>query len=992
SQFYIDLLRYINKELSTADITEGKNVHNWAQAAEAAGNGGVLPRMTREFFKKTLADFTKGEVEVVSRLPGEASKIPPQILSQVMKLKAELKGVKATINSTSTMSPIYAARRRAAMGTEFEAKLMTPMIQQFMGVVGISLSDSVMDLASPLRGGNPTVQRELYNMKQVALAKRGACILHPNEAAAPLSISGFGDVLQEKFGAFNPSDSVEVQQVRAERMRRFLASRMHYSVIVHEMGHSVGMRHNFVSSSDAWQYRPQYWQLRTKNGQVMTECTELSANGEDCVGPRYFDPVTAEERDNMIWMWMHSSVMDYPGEITQDLLGLGIFDFAAARMYYGDVTSVNRDPSYNVGSAKSKLYMDKMDNFGGITGIQHALNDQEFNYSQLQNRLRLITDCQVVPDPTIYKPARWNSERDGVWSPLLDGLMVKVDGQYTRCKQQKVDYVYWQSLRMPTTSEQGGWYGGGPSVDTRGRTRMPYGFGTDGWADLGNLSVYRHDNGADAYEIFNYMVTQQEVGHVFDAYRRGRSNFSVRKAANRTLGRYNTKLRDGAKGLGLMRNVYKDFALEVGYDFETLWPIIAGEFYADNIIASSQVFDHFSRLLARPEVGDHFYQDWDPVLRSVNDAMAEPGPTQVIIPNGATGYYEDIGIGGKLVENQLSDDHGEYDSDFTINCGSYYDKLSTAMLFTESVDNFISDSRMDFVDPRYRSVSLADLFPDGYRRWLANNLTGDEEIKGPRLVSNNSGRPVTDLARYPATPIGWTSWWGDEPEVCFPGNGTTVCSGYAGAHDGAFNPQAPEYTAVIDPQVGWEQQKFLIAWTMLYLPENENLYWLDMLRLWELGVDDDPEFANRIEFHNPTGKIYVAKTYGKEVIFGKTVQKGIAARVLEYSNQLLNEAYETTDGPDLDGDGSPDWYEPVYSTTTGLPIVKYDSTIMYIDPEGYVHADGGPGCNASENFNCTCYSNRSCVKLSRYVSIPSYLREALTAYQLGSPEQRGVWD
>jgi hypothetical protein len=299
---------------------------------------------------------------------------------------------------------------------------------------------------------------------------------------------------------------------------------------------------------------------------------------------------------------------------------------------------------------------------------------------------------------------------------------------------------------------------------------------------------------------------------------------------------------------------------------------------------------------------------------------------------------------------------------------------------------------MDFVDPRYRSVSLADLFPDGYRRWLANNLTGDEEIKGPRLASNASGRPVTDLARYPATPIGWTQWWGDEPEVCFPGEGTTVCSGYAGAHDGAFNPQAPEYTAIIDPQVGWEQQKFLIAWTMLYLPENENLYWLDMLRLWELGVDDDPEFGNRIEFHNPTGKTYVAKTYGKEVIFGKTVQKGIAARVLEYANQLLDEAYETTDGPDLDGDGSPDWYEPVYSASTGLPIVKYDSTVMYIDEDGYVRPDGGPGCNATENFNCTCYSNRSCVKLSRYVSVPSYLRESLTAYNLGDPEQRGVYD
>ena len=44
-----------------------------------------------------------------------------------------------------------------------------------------------------------------------------------------------------------------------------------------------------------------------------------------------------------------------------------------------------------------------------------------------------------------------------------------------------------------------------------------------------------------------------------------------------------------------------------------------------------------------------------------------------------------------------------------MNAGSYYDKINTAMLFTESIDNFISTSRSDLVDARYRAVSLADL-------------------------------------------------------------------------------------------------------------------------------------------------------------------------------------------------------------------------------------------------------------------------------------------
>jgi len=313
------------------------------------------------------------------------------------------------------------------------------------------------------------------------------------------------------------------------------------------------------------------------------------------------------------------------------------------------------------------------------------------------------------------------------------------------------------------------------------------------------------------------------------------------------------------------------------------------------------------------------------------------------------------------------------------------------MLMTESVDNFISSSRSDFVDPRYRAVSIADLFPDGYRRWLANNLTGDDLLKGPRIAADSRGRPTLDPDGYPSAPIGWISWWSETPEACFPDGNTTLCSSYGTATSDPFHPQAPARTAVIDPQVGWEQQKFLIAWTMLYLPENEQAEWLDQLRLWELGKDADPGFATRIEFHSPSGRTYVARTFGKETIFGQTVQRGIAARVLEYANSLVEAAYVTDPGPDLDEDGTPDWTIPVVSPATGQPLVRWDPSVALIDEDGYVRPDGIPGCNATENDACTCFSNRACVTLSRYLAIPAYLRESIDAYQLGEPSARGVY-
>ena len=173
---------------------------------------------------------------------------------------------------------------------------------------------------------------------------------------------------------------------------------------------------------------------------------------------------------------------------------------------------------------------------------------------------------------------------------------------------------------------------------------------------------------------------------------------------------------------------------------------------------------------------------------------------------------------------------------------------------------------------------------------------------------------------------------------------------------------------------------------MNYLPENQQQWWINMLRMWEIGQDSNPTFNNRIEFHDPTGKSYVAKTFGTEVFFPgtkyeKTVQKGIAARVLQYANELLVKGYET-DPVDYNNDGTVDWYVARINPQTGTPLVKYDPSI----------ATNVPTCNASDNTGCTCTSNRSCVKLSRYVEIPFFMREAINAYWLGDPSLKGVWD
>jgi len=984
SQNVIDVARYIAGELKSEDVTEGDNIKDWSMASEAASRGGALPRMTKADMKQKMADFVGKPVD---QLPSQALPREHRINQVARQAKQQLKSVASKVGVASSRAPVYAARRGAAAGTELEAELMTKMIQELAGVDGMPLSHDLLDAASPMRGANPSVQRDFRNMKEVALGQRGACMLQ--EAPTPIAIADMANLLQKKFGAFNPEDDKPTQFARAEKMRRFIADRVHHGVIIHEMGHSVGMRHNFVSSSDAWGYRPQYWQLRTKNGTVTQACDDLSTDGENCVGPRYFDPVTDEEKNNFIWMFMQSTVMEYPGEATQEMHGLGAYDFAAMRAFYGDAISVHADASYNSTTDRGAGMLSKMDNFGGILGFAPTIGTEEIHYSGLNTAFELIKDCKVV-DPNTYKPARWDTELYGEWDPVFDGRIVPVGGQYTLCRQQPVDYVHWDDLRMPTSDESANYFGG-PGVEAAtGRTRVPYGFGTDDWADLGNLSVYRNDNGADAYELFNFLITQQEVNHIFDNYRRSRQDFSVRSAAYRSLGRYNEKLRDAAKGLGLIKNIYELVAQEEGWNFNDFWPYVAPIWFPENVLTAGMAFDHFARHLQRPQQGAHFRVTGDPVLRSADDTWGTATATRVNVPNGATGFFGQVGFGGRPLNNALAEDQGEYNSSYTINAGSYYDKSWTAMLMTESVDNFISSSRSDFHDARYRSVSIADLFPDGYRRWLANNLTNDDALTGPRVVALANGNPDVDLQRFPKVPIGWTSWWPlAGPEVCFPNDKSAVCSRYGDLDNAPFNPQAPANTAILDPQVSWEQQKFLIAWTLVYLPENQQQWWLDQLRIWELGSDPDPEISTRIEFHHPGGKSYVARTIGTEIIFGKTVQKGIAARILEYANELASQAYQGRWRTSADGVSQ--YWEAEIDRDSGQPIVAFDPNMAAIDPVTGNFTDGKEGCNATDASQCTCEANRACMKLRSYVQVPYFLRQATATFGMADPGWKGVF-
>jgi hypothetical protein len=244
------------------------------------------------------------------------------------------------------------------------------------------------------------------------------------------------------------------------------------------------------------------------------------------------------------------------------------------------------------------------------------------------------------------------------------------------------------------------------------------------------------------------------------------------------------------------------------------------------------------------------------------------------------------------------------------------------------------------------------------------------------------------------------------PEVCFSRLGRSACTDFS--RTSGFGADVPPFTAPVDPQIGWEVQKFFIAWTIALIKANEKTPWLDQMRLYRLGSNANPEFDDRIEWQDPSsGELYYAKRFGTECLFGvaadacaggKVVEKGIAARVLEYANELTAKAYE------LDVEGYPETNDRPAGFNefgramflrhpSGPAIVKSDPAVRRITGLGTLQVI--PPCNQNVDPACTPLTvdqNHHAFELESYRSVAEFLWQAGTVYGLfGPPSPRGIY-
>jgi hypothetical protein len=534
-----DIVRLLNGDLDEADLAAGMPVRDFvdrmsATDGETGEHAHVVPIDGDDVERLAAAmDFSwahRGSEATRPQSAGEAIERIHEATDRILDSQEGLEGAGAL------------ARLE---GTDIE-RLLTGREELAMASIDpdTAIDDDVIERASPLRGLRPDRVEALERARLRLQA--GAGIDHGDFADEGLL--GLARAIRR---AADEGGTIEWNGVvyplsgeggiDYEAVREMLRHPILTGLALHEVGHTLGLRHNFSGSYDAPNYAPEYWQLRD----------------DGTMRPRAWDPMSDAEHDGRITEHAYSTVMDYGQNfIVTDSNGIGHYDVAAIKLGYGDLVEV-------------------------FTDVPHVSEVSWLAFIQSRG----------WPAPITFQAASGRGPLAAYtytdWPSLVGGreaLESRVDVPYTSLTVEPF------LMRSGITDVK--------TVDSQMRVVVPYRFCSDEQADL-SPGCYRYDSGADPYESVQSIADSYWNYYIFNNFRRFRIGFNVEDTTSRIMGRYFRKLQRANQSYALWRGTFTD-VFDAPESFFT-----AERGMGSYTLAAGAAYQLFTRVIASPEPGGY---------------------------------------------------------------------------------------------------------------------------------------------------------------------------------------------------------------------------------------------------------------------------------------------------------------------------------------------------------------------------------------------------
>jgi hypothetical protein len=470
----------------TGEIISGKAyIYGAAVSTWATYAVDVIRYFNEELDFETLTHGSQGFEEVLARLenrPDGAARASER-LDQVPLDRPMHRERRPERPSTTR------AQLRPYDATRFEAKLTQA---QASGASSMLLNDEVKRAVAGRQGTTWD-----------ALDAQTQARLDPARTLNPITLKRL--MKQRKASIARSADLADMIQPDLEGLIRSYAGRTDYdeiqrairadifaAVAEHEVGHTLGLRHNFQGSYDSLNYPDQYWSLREEN---LSEAESL--------GDIYrLSNLTEAQHEGQMRQLQYSSIMDYGFGWANDLAGLGKYDKAA--LVFGYTAG-----GYTASGARCEAWPSVAQGSGCVAQLPGVVPVFKKRKQDLRTAGELLTGTELgftFDDPGL--PSVTLLERVHYTTLALAFSSLDDFAEAGRTFMSYADFL---------EGKEGG--------EDRA-VRVPFMFCSDEW-EGGLLSCHAWDQGADPFELVRSKIDDYRSNYAFVNFRRDRPWFDV---------------------------------------------------------------------------------------------------------------------------------------------------------------------------------------------------------------------------------------------------------------------------------------------------------------------------------------------------------------------------------------------------------------------------------------------------------------------------------